>query len=237
MRNTTLATKALVIAISLLTVGGCRSGEPVIAPSVPSAPVASVQPTHSSALPSAPMSSGAAREAFYIDSFQSLVDQSDLVIIGQASAVAPGRNAGEDIGGRLAFRDVTVQVQQVLHGTYLGDTLTLEELGWKEGEPFTVNHAAWAAAGDAMLMGLKATTNGATATGPRYILTNSSARFFLEADGQVRDNFLGENEEREATPFYNQATELRVEELVEQVRLVGSRTGRPSTVAAVARAH
>lgn len=118
---------------------------------------------------------------------------------------------GEDVGGRLGFRDVTVEVQRVLSGDYDGATLTLEELGWKEGEPFTINEAAWAAPGDVMLMGLQATPNGSTDAGPRFILTSSAARFFLTPDGEVDTNYL---DQREANDFVLRADEMDVDQLL-----------------------
>lgn len=196
--------RAAALSATLLVVAGCGDDDAAIG-------AADATSSQNVALPTEPASSGAAREVFQIDSMQSLIDQSDLVILGYATAVVPGRNAGHDVGGRLGFRDVTVEVQQVLHGNYTADTLTLEELGWKEGEPFTINEAAWAAPGDTMLMGLKATPNGSTEAGPRYILTSSATRFFLESDGDVQTNYLNP---REAGPFVAEAASLSVEQIV-----------------------
>lgn len=185
-----------------------------VAASSPSAPVSNV------ALPAKPKSSGAAREAYQVNSLKALVDKSDLVIVGRATDVKPGRNAGTEIGGKLGFRDVTVEVQQVLHGKFGKPSLVLEELGWKDGEPFTINQAAWASKGDTMLMGLRLMNNAEEGAEPHYILTGTPARFFLKPDGQVDDNYLDEHEADEAGPFVKEAKKLDAEKLIQKVEAV-----------------
>lgn len=202
-------------AILALTACGSTAAPAAIAPD------ATTTAVDSASLPTEPVSSGAVREVFRIDDMRSLVKQSDLVIIGRATSVALGRRAGRDAGGQLSFRDVAVEVQRVLHGTYDQPTLTLEELGWKDGEPFRINGAAWAAAGDTMLMGLKVTANGAAASGPRYILTSSSARFFLEPGGDVRVNYRAEHVQQEANAFVREAAALNVDELIRRIEDAG----------------
>lgn len=200
-------------AAAVLTLSGCSgdvststaAGDPPPVASTPASP----------AIPRVPESSAVAREVFTVDSLESLVAQSDVVVVGRATAVIPGRTAGDDVVAQLQFRDVTVQLEQVLHGAYAEQTLTLEELGWKDGEPVTINNSAWAVPGDRMLMGLRATGNGSTEAGPRYILTSTASRFFLDPDGDVRDNYL---DRQEASPFVTETSSLDARQLVELVK-------------------
>lgn len=62
-------------------------------------------------------------------------------------------------------------------------------------------------------MGLKVTDNGASATGPRYILTSSASRFFLE-DGEVSTNYLDSGE---ANSFVQSTADLSATELISAV--------------------
>ena len=218
MTTTRRAGQALVTATVLL-VTACGSGG-IAATGTPSAP-GTATAVAKGALPTEPASSGAVREVFPVDSLQALTEQSDLVVVGRATAVAAGRDAGSDVGGHLGFRDVTVEIERVLHGTYDQPTLILEELGWKDGEPFTVNQAAWATTGDTMLMGVRATLDGRASTEPRYVLTSSSARFFLAADGEVSDNFRAGHGQQEANAFVRESAALTADELVRRVEDAG----------------
>jgi hypothetical protein len=223
MNKSLKAFKAYAAYGAILSLAACGGNDtPLTAETFgAAAPAAVASSGGSNVLPERPASSGSVREVYRVDSLRSLVDQSDLVIVGRATAVAPGRVVGKDIGGQLGFRDVSVQVEQVLHGTYKNPTLTLEELGWKDGQPFTINQASWANSGDTMLMGLKATTNGSTAAGPRYILTNMSTRFFLGPDGKVRDNYIDDHEKHEAGAYVAEATALDAGSLTRQVQSAG----------------
>lgn len=106
-------------------------------------------------------------------------------------------------------------MQDVLHGDYVPSTLTLEELGWKDGIPFTVNYSSWAKPGDRMLLGLVITDNGMTSAGPRFILTSSATRFYLHDDGSVTGNYIDTDED---TRFVDEMTALTVEQLLQRVR-------------------
>lgn len=197
------------VAVSALTAcsGSATAGE---SPSADEPKITAA----ASDLPTEPASSGTAREVYTVETWDDVIATSDLVVVGQATSVAPGRGAGSDVGGRLGFRDVEVHIEDVLAGSFDGTSLTLEELGWKEGQPFTVNQARWAMPGDRMLMGLKVTDNGASATGPRYILTSSASRFFLDEAGEVSTNYLDSGQ---ANSFVTSAADLSATELISAV--------------------
>lgn len=205
MRRIIAATATIFAALAL---GGCAQEATTIPEGVP------VSLGTEMPLADKPVSSAQAREVFAVNSFEALVTKSDIVIIGRAISISPGRTSGEDVGGQLQFRDAAIAVETVLKGRYDAPTLTLEELGWNDGVPTTINDAAWAVPGDLMLMGLKATDNGRTSAGPRFILTSTASRFFLDDDGDVRDNYLSQ---QQASKFVSEAATLTKQQLLDQV--------------------
>src|SRR5688572_14406057 len=114
----------------LLALGGCTAPQPRPAPSRPPPTVVEVAARHVDGLPARPEDSAFAREVYRVTSLAEMVQLSDLVLVGRAIAIAPGRSAGGAAGGGLRWRDVGVEVVEAIHGDYDGVTLTLEEFGW-----------------------------------------------------------------------------------------------------------
>jgi hypothetical protein len=151
---------------------------------------------------------------YQVTSIAEMVRLSDLVVVGRAIAIAPGRSAGEGAGTRLQWRDVGVEVEEVLHGDYRGITLTVEEFGWKDGVPTTINWASWAPRGDRMLLGIKRSANGDGIGGERFVLTSTATRFYLRPNGDVVHNYVRDNEARQ---FALDAAALTVDQLLAEV--------------------
>jgi hypothetical protein len=177
--------------------------------------VVDVAARHVDRLPTRPEDSTLTREIYRVSSIAEMVDLSDLVLVGKAIAIAFGRSAGEEVTGRLQWRDVGVEVEDIIHGDYGGATLTVEELGWVDGVPTTVNWASWAQRGDRMLVGLKRSGNGVGIGGERFVLTSTATRFYLGTSGGVTHNYVRDGE---ASQFVLDAAALTVTALLREVR-------------------
>lgn len=211
MRADRIATVGLV-----LTLSAC--GVPPPQPPSRQSPVAEVAARHVHGLPTRPEESAFAREIYQVTSIAEMVELSDLVIVGGAIAIAFGRFAGEEVTGRLQWRDVGVEVEDVVHGDYDGITLTVEEFGWKDGVPATINWASWAQRGDRMLLGLKRSGNGDGIGGERFVLTSTATRFYLRPNGDVEHNYVRNNA---AHQFALDAAAMTVDELLAEVGVQG----------------
>jgi hypothetical protein len=212
-----------VLAGFVIAVGACASTPEASNPSTPTPPPASsmsltaaeVAGRHVDGLPTEALSSATGREVYSVTSVAEFVKLSGLVIIGTALAVAPGITVGEPTDGQLQWRDVGVEVEEVIHGTYNARTLTVEELGWHEGKPTTLNHASWARVGDRMRLGLRRTDRGDGIGGPRFVLTSTATRFYLTSDGQVDDNYVDDDE---INTFVRDAAATSADDLLAEVR-------------------
>lgn len=215
-----LRTRLVVLAAVAISLSACgNAADPNAA--AKSDDLSSVAAKHVEGLPRTPAAVGASRETARPDDLDDLVMLSDLVIVGTVVAEAPGRTAGSGVGGQIQMRESAIVVEEVMAGDFTGATLTLEELGWMNGVPGTLNHATWAKQGDRILVALTRTENsgvrgdGLGIGGPTYILRHSSARFYLRPTGDVEDNYSEDNE----TPvFARDAAALSVEDLLDSLR-------------------
>jgi hypothetical protein len=202
-----------IVALGLvLMLTACASAPPP--PSRSAVSLLKVAARHVHGLPTQPYASAFAPEVYLVTSLAEMVELSDLVIVGTAIAIAPGRSAGEEVTARLQWRDVAVEVAQVLYGDYYEITLTVEEFGWMDGVPATINWSSWARLGDRMLLGLKGSSNGEGIGGERFVLTSTATRFYLRASGDVAHNYVRDSE---ASQFALDTAAMSVDELLSRV--------------------
>ena len=81
-------------------------------------------------------------------STRSMMVESDLVVMGTVSDVAPGREAGEG-PEKIQYRDVTITVKQVLFSrSEKPTTAVVQETGWVNGKSAQNVDLPWSKVGD-----------------------------------------------------------------------------------------
>jgi hypothetical protein len=173
------------VLVSLSAVG-CGGGDPS-STATDQQPRPKVSSVHSQQeIPTEPVEIGHGREPQFFDSIEALVKASDLVLVGEVVNVVAGRK----VEG-FQYRVDEVRVTRSIKGRPIGPTVLVEELGWLNDTPWTLNDAAWAMPGDQAVMAL-VEKEGETWQGRTvYRLTSTQARFFFGSDDSLHANYLG----------------------------------------------
>lgn len=207
------------LAMTMALVAACSS--PAVQPEEATRTVASAgaevgkaiaDPTFERHLPMKPSRIASARERDRFESLQGMVAASDLVIVASVQGVEAGRAIGE-----LQFRADTLEIDQILKGEHKEPLLILEEAGWWDGEPWTFNHAAWAQPGDQVLVAVRKKEGESWKDNEVYVLASTQARFFLQPNGTVRDNYLSSAPSAHADRFVQAQAEKSVAQLLADV--------------------
>lgn len=168
-------------------------------------------------LPMKPSSIADARERERFESLSGMVGASDVVLVGTVEDVQPGRSIGE-----LQFRANTVRVDRILKGAYDQPSLILEEAGWWNGEPWTINHASWAQPGDRVLIAVRKKVYESWRDKDVYVLASTQSRFFLQQDGAVRHNYLADAPSAHADAFVRAQADKSAAQLLSDVAAVAT---------------
>lgn len=144
-----------------------------------------------------------ASEVHHFEELPTMVATSDAVVVATVGEVRPGRQVGDE-HSRIRFREVDLEVEEVLHGQVeAGETLLLEQEGWLdvtfEGEERTgevayqVEGAPWLDPGDRTMLFL--TDKGGEEAG-RWRLVSSQGDYDLTGG----ESAAGVDEPAAATP-------------------------------------
>lgn len=134
-----------------------------------------------------PETSVDAREDFFFQAPDELLEATPVVVDGTVRSVSRGRIVGppED---PLQFRELIVDVNEVLLGDMDAQTVTLEEEGWTGTDlqrSVSINGSRWANADDRAIWFL---IDKGGAEQERYRLINSQGRFFLQGSDRLLAN-------------------------------------------------
>lgn len=131
------------------------------------------------------------RETAHFSSLVEMTRASDLVVKARVTEVEAGRTVGEDVDAPITFRDVSLEIDEVLfqkgQKVAEGATVTVEEEGWDaNGVGYEMNSVAWSRVGDAGYFYLKRKTD--VADGNAYRLVHSSGRALIGASPDERSS-------------------------------------------------
>lgn len=98
----------------------------------------------------------AARWHYHFTSLEELVATSDLVVVGEVTAVERGRlQPDPDPASRIGLRDVTLAISETLKGTAPGTAIVIEEVGYDADGSFELDDMPWSQLGDVGVFFLK----------------------------------------------------------------------------------
>lgn len=87
---------------------------------------------------------------YSFDSLEAMVATSDLVVVGEVTAVSQGRLMNpDDPSIPTRYRLVTISIQEVIKGIYANSTVLMEEAGYvPNGASFEIDEMPWSNIGD-----------------------------------------------------------------------------------------
>lgn len=124
-----------------------------------------------------------AREVHQFESLRDMFHVSRLVVVGTVTKAQPGRIVAPGQEDAFQMRALTVRVETVLKGD-TPSPLIVEEEGYIQGKPYSLNGSKWANPGARAVFFLM--PNGQS-VGDIYVLANSHSRYFLNG-GRVTSN-------------------------------------------------
>ncbi len=93
---------------------------------------------------------------YHFNSLEELIATSDLVVVGEVTAIEPGRGIpAEDPHSGIGYRDVTLTVSETLKGAAPGAAVVIEEAGYDADGSFEYEDMPWSRLGDAGVYFLK----------------------------------------------------------------------------------
>ncbi len=139
----------------------------------------------------APVQDVSASEVFHFTDLNEMVAIAQLVVTGEVVGVGRGREfpAGEDT---YQAQESHLRVTRVLHSASAtdaaavrpGDTITIEELAWRNGEPITLNGGTEpSTAGQVGVFFLVHPTSGPREAQRNWAPVGSQGRFFVTGSG------------------------------------------------------
>ena len=98
----------------------------------------------------------AGRWQYHFTSLEELIATSDLVVVGEVTAVERGRvQPDPDPASRIGLRDVTLTISETLKGTAPGAAIVIEEIGYDADGSFELDDMPWSQLGDVGVFFLK----------------------------------------------------------------------------------
>lgn len=149
----------------------------------------SIQAQDRIASPSAPYEvpaiSASAREVHSFTSVEAMADVAGLIVVGVVRDAKVGRTVAAGQEDAFELRELTVEIEVVLKGPDKLKSIVVEEEGYFQGKPYSLNGSRWANPGARAIFFL---VREVGTEDERYRLANSHSRFFFDGDRVVANN-------------------------------------------------
>ena len=127
---------ALLVAVLLLATGSCGSNSTLVEHEKPD----TIAVAH--------------WWQFHFETLEEMVATSDLVVVGDVTAIERGPMPTDDPGG-IAPRLVTLTISETLKGAATSDSVIIEESGYDSSGSFEIADMPWSRLGDKGVFSLK----------------------------------------------------------------------------------